>query len=74
MRNPLRRTWRTLAAREELVMAGSQRTVVLTYRNPTTGEEVHWTVPVPASPDMPRAIERAFERKGFVRVEDEPPS
>lgn len=72
MRNPLTKTWRTLAQQEGgIVMVGSQGVVTLIYRNPATGEEVRWSVPLPASPAMLRTIERAFAEKGFVRGEDE---
>ena len=43
----------------------------LRYRNPRTGQEIHWTVPAPCSPDLLRAMEYALEQRGYVRMDDE---
>jgi hypothetical protein len=42
---------------------------VLRYRNPATGELAQVSVQVPCAPALLRALEVAFAKNGFVRVE-----
>lgn len=45
--------------------------VTLRYRNPQTGEEIQWTVPIPCSPELLHKIDAMLAKQGFERV-DEP--